>query len=165
MLRLNLGCGKNIRDDCVNVDLYIHQKDVVVADILRLPFADCVADMVICNYVLEHISIEDEGRAFAEIVRVLKVGGKCSIRVPDFPVIIEKWRKASETWRGFGGTTHGSKWQLYIHRIFSSGLHKNGYSVNKLKAIFGYLNLEVMEIGSSTGRQCKDIKIVGRKNA
>lgn len=48
---------------------------------MRLPFADRVFDLVICNHVLEHV-VELDG-TLREISRVLKPGGRFYVSVPN----------------------------------------------------------------------------------
>ncbi len=56
---------------------------VVQADARDLPFSDSIFDVVVCLDVLEHI-VED-GLVASEIHRVLKLGGKFLISVPEDP--------------------------------------------------------------------------------
>lgn len=53
---------------------------VVNGDALDVPFPDCSFDRVICSEVLEHIW--DDRRAIAELVRVLRPGGRLAVTVP-----------------------------------------------------------------------------------
>jgi SAM-dependent methyltransferase len=52
----------------------------VRADAYRLPFPDASFDLVIAAEVLEHL--HDDGRAYAELARVLKPGGRIAVTVP-----------------------------------------------------------------------------------
>ena len=52
----------------------------VNGDALRLPFPDASLDRVVCSEVLEHIW--DHRGAIAELVRVLKPGGRMAVTVP-----------------------------------------------------------------------------------
>lgn len=52
------------------------------SDLLHLPFPDEAFDKIICSEVLEHL--RDDSQGIAELVRVLKKGGKISISVPTF---------------------------------------------------------------------------------
>lgn len=48
----------------------------------RLPFADNSADVVLCSEVLEHLPEPLDRHALAELIRILKPGGKLLITVP-----------------------------------------------------------------------------------
>jgi SAM-dependent methyltransferase len=52
----------------------------VRGDAYRLPFPDASFDLIIAAEVLEHL--HDDGRAYAELARVLKPGGRIAVTVP-----------------------------------------------------------------------------------
>ncbi|PIE32913.1 MAG: SAM-dependent methyltransferase [Ilumatobacter coccineus] len=67
---------------------------VMRADARRLPFADHSFDVVITSEVLEHI--QDDVTAIAEMVRVLRPGGRFAATVPSwFPETIN-WKLSDE---------------------------------------------------------------------
>lgn len=68
---------KNI--DYITADLISPWADVKL-DVQAMPFNDNTFDMVICNHVLEHV--ENDRKAMAEILRVLKPGGFAILQVP-----------------------------------------------------------------------------------
>lgn len=85
---LNVGSGKDRRQEWVNMDLYAPDVDVR-HDMIRMPwpFDDGTFDGVWCSHVLEHIAPgppDPLGPILREIQRVLKPGGRCCILVP-FP--------------------------------------------------------------------------------
>jgi SAM-dependent methyltransferase len=57
----------------VKVDVRSRSRDVVKADITAMPFEDASFDVALCSHVLEHVL--DDGKAIAELYRVLKAGG------------------------------------------------------------------------------------------
>jgi len=78
---LNLGSGaKRIRVNIVNLDIEPFGNVDVVGDGQRLPFADGVFDLVLCEYVLEHI--RNPLQMAREIQRVIKPGGQLYMTVP-----------------------------------------------------------------------------------
>ena len=80
-LIISLGSGiKKIRNDVINVDFYPFTNVNVVADISRLPFKDGSVDVIINEFVLEHV--KDPRLVIKEIYRVLKTGGLVYIAVP-----------------------------------------------------------------------------------
>jgi predicted SAM-dependent methyltransferase len=82
---LNLGCGADIREDAVNLDIIKRKGVNVVYDFKkRIPFVEGRFERVIANYVLCQICLpEDFMCVMNEIWRVLKKEGILEIRVPD----------------------------------------------------------------------------------
>jgi ubiquinone/menaquinone biosynthesis C-methylase UbiE len=79
-VRVNLGCGRDIREGYINIDTIPHP-GVVVANIdAGLPFHDESIDYVYASHVLEHV--HDLSQAMHEVYRILRVGGILSVRVP-----------------------------------------------------------------------------------
>lgn len=81
--KLNIGCGKDIKKCWINLDkIYIDDIDIV-HDIekYRLPFQDESFNEVLCKDVLEHIEYLP---VMKEVYRILKKGGRLTIRVPHF---------------------------------------------------------------------------------
>jgi len=78
-LRLNLGCGNDIRDGYVNVDdvssNHVLSDRLIKADLNQFPwpFADNSADEILMWHVLEHLP--DTYKVMTEIKRILKPGG------------------------------------------------------------------------------------------
>ena len=54
--------------------------EAVKGDALDLPYADATFDCVIASEILEHVPEDD--RAIAELIRVLKPGGRLAVTVP-----------------------------------------------------------------------------------
>jgi SAM-dependent methyltransferase len=82
-VKLNLGCGTDIRPGFVNLDSAALPGVDVVHDLreLPLPFGDEEFDEVICQDVLEHL---DYAPLLGEIHRVMQPGGRVWIRSPHF---------------------------------------------------------------------------------
>src|SRR5262245_13878437 len=67
-------------------------------DARDLPFTDGTFDVVVCNSALEHVA--DDGRAVAEIRRVLKPGGRLILTTDSFPHRMSPWlRLTPGDWR------------------------------------------------------------------
>jgi len=81
--RLNVGCGRDIKDGWVNLDRHSLPGVDVVHNIedLPLPFADEEFDYVYCKDVLEHC---DYIPVLRDLHRILKIGGRIFIKVPHF---------------------------------------------------------------------------------
>lgn len=89
--KLNLGCGGDLREGYVNVDIMPINGLVLRADVRSLPFLPSKAAEEILAYdVLEHFPFSQTKAVLQEWIRLLKVGGKIVVRVPDMPKIFRK---------------------------------------------------------------------------
>jgi len=84
-LRLNLGCGRNILNDWINIDWIQSPGIDVVADLGQcattpLPFADDQVDEFLLSHVIEHIP--QTLPLMQELYRIAKSGARAWIRVP-----------------------------------------------------------------------------------
>ena len=59
---------------------YRHIERFRETDLTRAPFADESFDLVICSHVFEHIP--DDAKAFREVLRILRPGGRALLLVP-----------------------------------------------------------------------------------
>ena len=95
MLKLNIGCGLNKLEGYDNVDIDENVDPDVIAPAHKLPYDDNSADEILASHVLEHmphgINIDQPesvchpnvSDALKEWYRVLKLGGRLEIRVPN----------------------------------------------------------------------------------
>lgn len=86
-MKLNLGCGRDIRAGYENVDAFI-KNDTRVIDVnlsrFPWPWADSTADEVLMLDFLEHFPYSETSKILGETWRVLKVGSCVEIQVPSF---------------------------------------------------------------------------------
>ena len=83
MKKLNLGCGKDIRQGYINLDKKHLEGVDIVHDIedLPFPFENEEFDEILCQDILEHV---DYIKVIRELYRILKIDGLLKIRVPHF---------------------------------------------------------------------------------
>ncbi|MCJ7606431.1 MAG: class I SAM-dependent methyltransferase, partial [Thermoplasmata archaeon] len=84
-LKLNLGCGQDIRpkeEGWVNIDSQAGRGIDRVYDMhdTPLPFEDSTVDYALASHVLEHM--HDWEKLILDVHRMLKPGGMFEIRVP-----------------------------------------------------------------------------------
>ncbi|MDO8600851.1 MAG: class I SAM-dependent methyltransferase [bacterium] len=78
---INLGSGtRRYSDEIINVDIFPFKNVDVVADARVLPFRDNSVDMVISEFLLEHVPSPE--LVSQEISRIVKPGGYIYITVP-----------------------------------------------------------------------------------
>jgi SAM-dependent methyltransferase len=98
-MKINFGCGTNHLPGWDNFDAEV--------DITRpLPFGSGVADFILAEHVVEHVTYPQALEFFRECRRVLKSGGVARIAVPS---IEQVWRHGSADYFAF---VHGRRWAV-----------------------------------------------------
>jgi predicted SAM-dependent methyltransferase len=94
--KLNLGCADDLKEGYINIDL--HPEDypqykgkILGADALCLPFYNNSIDEIYASHLIEHFHYTQIPTAFAEWYRILRLGGKLIIIVPDMDIIAQQW--------------------------------------------------------------------------
>ncbi|MGC9050315.1 class I SAM-dependent methyltransferase [Pyrobaculum sp.] len=105
-LKVNLGCGADIRTGYVNVDLRALPGVNVVMDILdEWPFPYSSLEEVLAIDVVEHVPWRAQLLLWRRLAQHVKPGGRVVVRTPDIELIYEKVVKRRD--RNYGG--HGFK--------------------------------------------------------
>lgn len=90
-INLNLGCGRKIWPNFVNIDFpsnWSGKKPDIECDLRDIPLEDNYADSAYAIHVLEHFYRWETDKVLKEWHRVLKVGGKLVIEVPCMDKVI-----------------------------------------------------------------------------
>lgn len=131
MRRLNLGCGRDYREEWDNWDLSKDVKSEAVLDIGRdrFPANDEIYDEIWCAGVLEQIS-DNQAFLYAlnECHRVLKSGGTLTVQVPNaryeiamrdpfdrryfLPGTFEYFQKGAKRYNQFGSVYGFKAWNI-----------------------------------------------------
>ena len=82
-IKLNVGCGNDIREGWINLDIIKKEGIDIVHDLNKvpLPFEDDTFNYILCRNVLEHVNYV---ALMNDLHRILKQGGLLRIRVPHF---------------------------------------------------------------------------------
>ncbi len=97
-LRLHLGCGPNVKQGWVNIDLD-DRADLQLDVREPLPFTDGSVAKVYSEHFLEHLAYPGElERVLAEIRRVLRPGGVISTGVPRVENALRDYVNGETTW-------------------------------------------------------------------
>ena len=113
MKKLNLGCGNDIREGYLNVDISPHKGVDIVADLNETPYPikDDTYDKIIAFFILEHL--KDTEKCLKEWHRILKPGGKLIIKVP--------YDSSYSAWANF---QHKTCFNLHTFRMFAKNTKK-----------------------------------------
>jgi predicted SAM-dependent methyltransferase len=139
MIKLNLGCGTDIRPECINVDVRQLDGVDVVASLDKLPFEDNYADWIVAQDVLEHFCRIELIEVVKEIHRVLKVGGILEMRSPDCEQILNKYALKELDIDSALGYLWGG--QDYVENV-----HKVGFTKMNCRYVFETMGFEVIEV-------------------
>ena len=92
-MKLNIGCGYNIMDGYVNIDMVATTPQTVVKNILTVDYNDNSVDEIYMRHVIEHFYEDEIEQIIANNYRMLRSGGVFIIETPDFDRIVEAWQK------------------------------------------------------------------------
>lgn len=176
-MKLHLGCGTKKLEGWVNIDSVKACSPDLVHDITQpLPYPDLSVEAVLAEDLLEHFDKYMRFVVFLEWVRVLKIGGRVTIQVPNFKKILFKYFKFG--YDNFVDFIFGENlWQSRIY-IGHFGSHKWGYSDKTLAEFVttcGIRPLSVEKMGLNlrligekqkhlTEKDLRDIKIYSHAN-
>lgn len=145
-MRLDLGCGPNVREGFTGVDAekyegVEHVVDLATAD---LPFETNSIDTVSSSHFLEHLTDQEAYHVLEEAFRVTEPGGRLELVVPNFPKLLEC----------FLNSTFNDRWLWWIKTIYGNQhapgeFHKSGWDTDKLYGLaelVGYREMTVEEI-------------------
>lgn len=175
MVKLNLGCGADVREDWINLDAAPGAGARYVDLERALPFDRCSVHVVELCHVLEHVVYWRQ--LLEECYRILVPQGEIRIRVPDFEYAIRAYltgeNPETHVYRDQWGNEGPIDWH---HLIFGaragirheSNPHVTGFSwdtdrENDLWGILDSLGFRYIErTGAQHGFEigCKGVKIL-----
>lgn len=158
-IKLNLGCGTDIKPGYINIDRYNNTGKVdLKSDIGDLPFGDGTVDEIFASHIFEHIGLMDMYAVLTEWRRVLADKGRFILRLPNLEHEVNIWlnapddKKWLEVGKIFGGQTH------------DGNTHFCGFNIGSLKSLLERFNFYIDHIGLANRGygeeiQCTAIKL------
>jgi len=159
LVKLNLGCGNDIKAGYINIDKYNNTANVDMrCDIGDLSaFEDDSVDEIYTAHVFEHIGINDIYGVVEEWRRVLRMNGDLIIRIPNLEFEVRKWLDAPDE----------KKW-IEVGGIFGSQSHEGnahfcGFNPGSLKAFIERFSFEVVELREQNSGYGEEIYMHAKK--
>jgi SAM-dependent methyltransferase len=142
-IKLNLGSGNNKKEGFKSCDCFKADFIDEVFDISKIPYPDNSVDELFSQHAIEHLTFTNVELALRDWYRVLKPGGKLTLRLPDFKLCCLNYL-ASEN-------ATDSMW--YRNTIFGiqvsqigepddAQIHRSGFSKNEMEILLksiGYI--------------------------
>jgi len=125
-LRLNVGCGSDVRPGYFHVDARAFPWVDLVWDIADTPWPlpDRCAREIICHHTLEHVSYWRVPAVLCEMRRVLRDDGMLELAVPNGPTVFG--RVSEQDWTSLDG------WRTACSELFGG----QDYAENQHRALF-----------------------------
>lgn len=154
VMKLNLGCGADIRPGYINIDVRRIDARVLRVNLeeeLLTFFPDESVEEIVAKDVLEHISWRRVEDLLRDCYRVLKRGGRMYIQVPDLEAIARKiilnpgFKYGElEGWKAI------SYW-VYGAQDYPENTHKTGFTIPTLRKLLESIGFRIVEIGNDGG--------------
>jgi len=136
-LFLNLGCGNDIRDGFINIDLFNENPNVVYMDIRSLDLPNNSADLILASDILEHFSHRDTEQILAEWARVLKPNCEIIIRSPSL-------KKQAQTYLQGTWDADITSYMIYGGQTNPGDYHCVAFDKESLEKLFANVGLELI---------------------
>jgi SAM-dependent methyltransferase len=153
-VKLNLGCGLDIREGYINIDIRKVHPKILVLDLekeLLKPFPDNSAEEIIAKDFVEHLSWRVVEAFLKDCFRVLKSGGRMYIQVPDMEAIAKKvildpnFKYGElEGWKAISFWVYGAG-------DYETNFHKTGFTIPTLKKPLESIGFVVESIENDGG--------------
>ncbi len=150
-LKLNLGCGANLKPGWINVDSFNERADLQLDLREKFPFRDESVSFIYSEHFFEHLEYPDQAIGFLRKAwRVLKPGGTLSISVPDTEWPLISYATGNEEYFRLARERFHPKWcNTRMHNLnyhFRQGSeHKHAYDFETLGKILqevGFVSME-----------------------
>ena len=141
MNKLNIGCGNNIKEGYINVDIRKLDDRVIVCDVHDLPFPDEHFDYIYAKDIIEHVGRLEINSVLKEWVRVLKKGGEIYFMTLNLQTISKAYLEGKIDAREASRMLYGGQDYEYNYHYFCwdekyarEELEKVGLEVKSIKS-------------------------------
>lgn len=142
MLRLNLGCGRDIRSGYINIDNRRLPGVDRVCDVFNLnSYAAGSVDEIFAKDILEHCSRRNVRSVLGSWIALLKPGGIITVICPNLRLLADRWVRGELR-------TEQYVRQVYGEQDHDGNTHRNGFDKELLTQYLrgaGVRSIEVLD--------------------
>jgi predicted SAM-dependent methyltransferase len=154
-LKLNVGCGDNLKTGWVNIDLSANA-DLQLDMREPIPLPNGSAEIIYSEHFLEHLNYPDDTQRFLnESFRVLEPGGTFSVGVPDSGCALFAYANAHDRRQGVPNPWTPDwceTWMEHINFLFRQGFeHRFAYDFETMERALkeaGFVEIRQREFAS-----------------
>ncbi len=155
-LKLNLGCGSDIRKEYLNLDLYSDNPEVIYCDVRKIPLPDNSVCNIIANDILDLFSHRETDLVLKEWHRILMPNADITIRIPNLKAQIDTYNLGEWDADVFAYMLFGSQTNPYNFRAMafdtksiSSRLLRTGFKISDIQELNysqdkGFINHKIL---------------------
>lgn len=165
-MKIHVGCGKRILEGWINCDKFPQPEGMpqpdLICDARSIPLPDACADEVLAVHVFEHLYRWESPAVLAEWRRLLKVGGKLVMEMPD---LVKCCRNVLDL-IGTGRFDQLGMWGLYGDPSWEDPAmtHEWGWTFRTIKPLLescGFANVrEEDTLWHKAGKRVRDFRVV-----
>lgn len=144
-LKLDIGCAIPAKRRSIEHKMVDLQEGADIrASMWELPFDAETVDEIWCSHALEHVPMNKIIKTLLEFFRVLKVGGKLEVMVPNFDYVAKYWFTGPDrAWAEaiiFGGQFHDNDFHrcAFNQQILRGDLEGVGFTVKRVEIIWSH---------------------------
>ena len=151
-VRLNLGCGNNIKKEFINIDAVKKKENILNIDIKHLKnnFSNLTVDEIYAKNVIEHVGLPTAKKFIKEWSFLLKRGGVITITTPCLDLLIDAFKmklidEEKLNYLLFAGIFWKNEKQYWdTEKTTIYDWHKVCFSKNQLKKILNDNEFEIV---------------------
>lgn len=165
-MKINVGCGKNILDGWINVDIQAHPLAKRAPDLLcdarTIPIESESASELFACHLIEHFYLWEVPDVLKEWRRLLRIGGKLILELPNIELcaknLLAKKTDQMSMWGFFGDPGHSDPYMC----------HHWGYTPITIRTLLtqnGFDRVVLLRPQTHKSRADRDMRVEAHKAA